>query len=361
MEYLEGQDLRGVLREKGKLTPEEAARVILQIWHALEAAHGEGVIHRDLKPQNIMMDANGRAYVMDFGIARSAHLPGMTQTGALVGSPEYMSPEQAKGVKLGEQSDIFSLGVILYELVIGQSPYYSETPLATLWKRLQEKARPLCEIDPTIPKAFSDIVEKALEVEPENRFANAKEFAQHLESWLGISPSTITPITAPIVAPLEPKGWIGWKHAAIGVSVVLLLTVGGLAVRGRLFSSTTGKAANAPEPLVLAVIPLRNASGDASLNWLGGSFAEVLRTEIGQSAEFRTVSPDRLQQVLSDLRIAPDSEIAPSDLQRIADFTKAKLLVWGQYARVGDKIRIDAKLDDLKGQHTVPLNVEAAG
>jgi len=87
----------------------------------------EGVIHRDLKPQNIMLDANGRAYVMDFGIARSAYLPGMTQTGALVGTPEYMSPEQAKGEKLGERSDLFSLGVILYELVIGQSPYYSDT------------------------------------------------------------------------------------------------------------------------------------------------------------------------------------------------------------------------------------------
>src|SRR5437016_8960336 len=137
MEYLEGQDLRGVLREKGKLTPEEAARVILQICRALEAAHGEGVIHRDLKPQNIMMDANGRAYVMDFGIARSAHLPGMTQTGALIGTPEYMSPEQAKGEKLGEQSDLFSLGAILYVLMTGQSRDYSDTALGTLWKRLQ--------------------------------------------------------------------------------------------------------------------------------------------------------------------------------------------------------------------------------
>ena len=358
MEYLEGQDLREVLREKGKLTPEEAARIILQICGALEAAHGEGVIHRDLKPQNIMMDANGRAYVMDFGIARSAYLPGMTQTGALVGTPEYMSPEQAKGEKLGVQSDLFSLAVILHELVIGQSPYYSETPLATLWKRLQEKAKPLCEIDPTIPKAFSDIVEKALEIEPENRFATAHEFAQHLESFLGISPSMTGSITDQLVVPLPAQKPI-WKYTAI-VAIVVMLAVAGLGLPKKFFPGSSKKAA-APEPLVLAVVPLRNASGDASLNWLGGSLAEVIRTEVGQSAEFRTVSPDRLQQVLTDLRIAPDSEIAPSDLQRIADFTKAKLLVWGQYARVGDKIRIEAKLDDLKGQRTVPLSAEAAG
>jgi len=120
MEYLEGKDLRAVLNEKGKLPPDEAARIILQICRALEVAHGEGVVHRDLKPQNIMLDANGRAYVMDFGIARSAYLPGMTQTGALIGTPEYMSPEQGKGEKLGERSDLFSLGVICYELVTGK-------------------------------------------------------------------------------------------------------------------------------------------------------------------------------------------------------------------------------------------------
>src|SRR6516164_6470260 len=159
--------------------------MMLQICRALEAAHTEGVIHRDLKPHNIMLDKNGRVYVMDFGIARSAYLPGMTQTGALIGTPEYMSPEQAKGEKLDERSDLFSLGVIFYELLAGNSPYYSDTPLATLWKRMQEKAKPLDEIDPTIPKPLSDIVAKALEIEPNDRFSSATEFAQHLESWIG--------------------------------------------------------------------------------------------------------------------------------------------------------------------------------
>src|SRR5258706_8125935 len=221
MDFVEGRDLRQLLAEKGKLAPEQAARIMLQICRALEAAHGEGVVHRDLKPQNIMLDASGRVYVMDFGIARSDYLPGMTQTGALIGTPEYMSPEQAKGEKIDERSDLFSLGVILYELMIGQSPYYSETPLATLWKRIQEKAKSLSEVDATIPKPLSDIVAKALEIEPENRFANAGEFAQHLEVWLGISPSMIGSITDQALAPLRVQKPI-WKYTAIGAIVVLL-------------------------------------------------------------------------------------------------------------------------------------------
>src|SRR4029077_16503087 len=175
MDFVEGQDLRALLLEQGKFPPDKAARLMLQICRALEAAHAEGVIHRDLKPQNIMVSSEGRVYVMDFGIARSAYLPGMTQTGALVGTPEYMSPEQARGEKLTERSDIFSLGVIFYELLTGKSPFPGDAPLATLWKRLQEKPKPPTDIYPTIPKPLNDIVMSALEIEPENRLSSARE------------------------------------------------------------------------------------------------------------------------------------------------------------------------------------------
>jgi serine/threonine protein kinase/Flp pilus assembly protein TadD len=259
MEYLDGRDLRSVLREKGKLPPEEAAKIVLQICRALEAAHSEGVIHRDLKPQNIMLDANGRAYVMDFGIARSAYLPGMTQTGALVGTPEYMSPEQAKGEKLDERSDLFSLGVILYELLIGSSPYHSDTPLATLWKRIQEKAKPLSELDPGIPKPLSDIVAKALEIEPKSRFAHASEFAQHLESWLGISPSMVGSTTYQALVPALPAQKPLWKYAAIA-AIVLLIGVAALGLPRKFFSGSSPKAAHPPVGVLVA--DFTNHTGD---------------------------------------------------------------------------------------------------
>ena len=250
MDFVEGQDLRSLLLEKSKLAPEQAVRIMLQICRALEAAHNEGVIHRDLKPQNIMLDASGRVYVMDFGIARSAYLPGMTQTGMLIGTPEYMSPEQGRGEKLTERSDIFSLGIIFYEMLIGKSPYYSDTPLATLWKRMQEKATPPIVADPTLPQALSNIVVRALEIEPEKRFASAGEMAQQLEIWLGPTAGSST-----IFLP-APRTSAHWKWAA--AALALLLVVGGIVFR--LKGPQKPKAVHAPVSVLVA--DFTNHTGD---------------------------------------------------------------------------------------------------
>jgi len=250
MDFVEGQDLRQLLAEKGKLAPEQAARIMLQICRALEAAHAEGVIHRDLKPQNIMLDASGRVYVMDFGIARSAYLPGMTQTGALIGTPEYMSPEQGRGEKLTERSDIFSLGIIFYELLTGKFPYHSDTPLATLWKRMTEKVTPPAVLDPTLPQELSGIVVQALEIEPKNRFASAGEMAQQLEIWLGPSAGSST-----IFLP-APRISSYWKWASAALAVLLVAAV----ITFRLKGPRKPKAAHPPVSVLVA--DFTNHTGD---------------------------------------------------------------------------------------------------
>jgi len=250
MDFVEGQDLRSLLLEKSKLAPDQAARIMLQICRALEAAHAEGVIHRDLKPQNIMLDASGRILVMDFGIARSAYLPGMTQTGALIGTPEYMSPEQGRGEPLTERSDLFSMGIIFYELLTGKSPYHSDTPLATLWKRMTEKVTPPVVLDPTLPQALSNIVVKALEIEPKNRFASAREMAQQLEIWLGPSAGGETIfLPAPRIKPY-------WKWASAGLAVLLIAGIIGL----RLKYPPKPKAAHPPVSVLVA--DFTNHTGD---------------------------------------------------------------------------------------------------
>ncbi|HLZ92212.1 MAG TPA: protein kinase [Candidatus Acidoferrum sp.] len=251
MDFVEGQDLRVLLLERGKFPAEQAARLMLQICRALEAAHAEGVIHRDLKPQNIMVTPDGRVYVMDFGIARSAYLPGMTQTGALIGTPEYMSPEQARGEKLTERSDLFSLGVIFYELLTAKSPYPSDAALGTLWKRLQEKPKSPTEVDASVPKALSDMVMSALEIEPEKRMASAREMARQLEIWLGPSAGSSTIILpAPRTAPY-------WKWASAALAILLVGAVIAFRLKG------PGKPKTAQAPISVLVGDFANETGNS--------------------------------------------------------------------------------------------------
>ena len=139
MEYVEGQDLYSLLRSGEQLTLERKVKIAREICRALEAAHEQGVVHRDLKPQNIMVENSGRVLVMDFGIARSMEDTGLTNTGALIGTPAFMSPEQAKGEKLDIRSDLFSFGVIFYEMLTGKAPYVAETAVGLLLKRVQER------------------------------------------------------------------------------------------------------------------------------------------------------------------------------------------------------------------------------
>jgi len=183
MEYIDGGDLKSVIIERGKIPPEEAVGIVRQICHALDAAHTEGVVHRDLKPQNIMIDQNDRVVVMDFGIAQSKELPGMTMTGALMGTPEYMSPEQAKGDKTDMRADIFAVGIIFYEMLIGKVPFKAKTVVETMYKRTQERAVPPVDLDSSVPIQANRIVMKCLETDPAARYQSAKELLQDLEAF----------------------------------------------------------------------------------------------------------------------------------------------------------------------------------
>ena len=354
MEFVEGQDLRHLIHEKKKFSPEEAVEIMHQVGQALEAAHSVGVIHRDLKPQNIMRETTGRILVMDFGLARTMEGDGMTQTGALVGTLEYMSPEQALGKELDQRSDIFTAGLILYELLTGKMPFTADSALASLIKRTQERAIPVSDHDHTIPGALSGIVSKCLERDPNLRYQTATELLRDMEAWQGKRAAA----TLGFHADVKPWGQtIPWPLLA-GILTVLVLALLGYTFRRTLFSSSPGKAGPA---VSMAVMPFQNASGDQSWDWLGPSLADMLSTDVGQSSHLRTVSPDRVEQVLHDLRIAPGSIVDSSTLGRIAEFTNADTLVWGQYTRLGDQIRIDATVQDRKHNRTARVQVNAAG
>src|SRR5271166_1619583 len=351
MEFVEGRDLRALIQEKKKFSPEEAVEVMQQVCQALEAAHSVGVIHRDLKPQNIMREESGRILVMDFGLARTMEGDGMTQSGALVGTMEYMSPEQALGKELDQRSDIFTAGLILYEMLTGKMPFKADTALASLIRRTQERAIPVSDHDGSIPGALTGIVSKCLERDPNLRYQSAAEILRDLDSWQGKRAAA----TLGFHADVKPWGQtVPWPLVA-GVLTVLMLAIVGYIYRGKLFP------AKAEAALSLAVMPFQNSSGDQSWDWLGPSLADMLSTDVGQSSHLRTVSSDRMQQVFHDLRIAPNSPVDSSTLGRVAEFTNADTLVWGQYTKLGDQIRIDATLQDRKHNRTIQVKVEAAG
>lgn len=250
MDFIDGQDLRNVLRERGKFEPRHAAEIIEQVCRGLEAAHSEAVIHRDLKPQNIMMDRSGKIIVMDFGIARSTAPGGMTHTGVLVGTPEYMSPEQAKGEKLDARSDLFSVGIIFYQLLTGDIPYKAETSMASLYKRTREKVLPPIELVPETPKALNAIAVRCLEIDKDKRYASAAEILADLELWLG--PRAGTRIVVD-----KKRPWVasaGWATAA----TIVVMASGAFIVREK-----WARAPAAHKEVSLLVADFANRTGDA--------------------------------------------------------------------------------------------------
>jgi len=356
MEFVEGRDLRSMIHEKSKLTVDESVPIILQISAALDAAHTAGVVHRDLKPQNVMSDKDGRVYVMDFGIARSLESQGMTQTGALMGTPEYMSPEQAKGEKVDARSDLFALGIIFYEMLTGISPFKAETAMAMMFKRTQEKATPLVQLNLGIPGVISDIVAKCLEIKPDERYQTAREVINDLEAFTGGAQrgTIIAPSRRISHAPPYQK-WL-----VIGGIVVVLGGGAAYVFRGKLPFSSSSKTAGPAQVLSLAILPFQNASSDAALDYIGPSIAEGLSTDVGQAKSLRTVPPERIYQILHDMRVAPNSVFDPDMMRNVSNISNSDMLVSGRYTIANGKLRIDALLNDLKRDRRVPLVIEDA-
>ena len=182
MEYVSGEDLKSFIKRSGHLTEAKAVSIAEQICQGLAEAHHLGVMHRDLKPQNIMIDREGNARIMDFGIARSLQAQGITGTGMLIGTPEYMSPEQAEGEVVDQRSDIYSLGVILYEMVTGRVPFAGETPLSIALKHINAVPKNPREINTLVSEGLSRTILKCLEKPREKRFQSARELHAELEN-----------------------------------------------------------------------------------------------------------------------------------------------------------------------------------
>ena len=182
MEFVPGEDLKSVLKMMGAMSPAQAVGLAVQICDGLAEAHRLGVVHRDLKPANILVDKEGHARIMDFGIARSARSRGITDTGTMVGTPDYMSPEQTEGRDVDARSDLYSMGVMLFEMATGQLPFEGDTALAVALKHKTERPPDPKSFAPGLPGDLSKIILKCLEKDRSRRYQNAADLRTDMEA-----------------------------------------------------------------------------------------------------------------------------------------------------------------------------------
>jgi serine/threonine protein kinase len=190
MEFLQGRELRDILNDEKLLPVDQVLDIVAQVALGLAYAHEHGIIHRDVKPSNIMVLRDGHAKITDFGIARMASAAVRTQTGMVLGSPKYMSPEQVMGKLTDQRSDIFSLGVMLYEMLTGQPPFTGENVNAIMYQTLNAIPQPPSSLNSAVPDMLNFIVAKALAKDIENRYQNARDLANDLRACRGTVPSS---------------------------------------------------------------------------------------------------------------------------------------------------------------------------
>ncbi len=226
MEYLRGETLTQKIEREGPLPVKEAVRIGIAVADALSYSHAEGIIHRDIKPGNIMIDPHGHVKVTDFGLARAMESSRLTTTGIIIGTPEYMSPEQAQGEPLDGRSDLYSLGIVLYEALTGKIPFEASTPFAVAQKQIYEPLPLPCSIRAEIPKELEAVILKCAEKDPAKRYRSGEDFRNALESFAGrIGLERITPTVAEKGAPQKSilKRIRGGKEALVIASFIAVL------------------------------------------------------------------------------------------------------------------------------------------
>ena len=351
MEFVEGKDLRTLVLERTKFSPEEAVEIIRQVCAALEAAHDAGIIHRDLKPQNIMEDSSGRILLMDFGLARTLDGDKMTQTGALVGTMDYMSPEQALGKDLDQRSDLFTLGLILYELLTGATPFKAESAIASLVMRTQQQATRLIDVDKNIPATLSNIVAKCLEKDVANRYQSVEEFDADLAAWqVGKKNVSATSARHRINRIRE----LPWQQLVIAC-VLILITAGGISwfvIRKQL------AAKSAPHgPISVLVGDFANLTGDPVLD---NTLEPMLGVAL-EGASFINVYSRGDARKLAEKLPRPSDKLDEQTARLVAVNQDVNAIVTGQIDLRGDEYELSAiALDAVSGKVLAKAEVSVA-
>ena len=371
-EYVEGETLRKRL-EKGKLEIAETTDISIQIVSALAAAHAQGIVHRDIKPENLILRSDGIVKLLDFGIAKlnaaaiegqeGRHLPGpglsTSQTGHVVGTVRYMSPEQARGKPLDGRSDLFSLGIVMYEMATGKRAFRGETSSDVIAEILKEEPASLNAVLPDLQPSFEAIVVRAIRKNPEDRYPSASEMLADLREFreevefqekLRASERQSTPPKARRLEAITYGRLKAREHedspairANRTKSSIILFVAAALVLAAGIASTPLIRerwlrSRPAAVPHTLAVLPFRNLRPDPQTDFLGFSLADAIITKLGYVKEL-TVRPSSSVDKYRNQAVDPQAAAAELHVDS---------LLTGNYIRDGDDLRINAQLVDVK-------------
>ncbi len=346
MEFVPGEDLKSILRMMGAMSPAQAVAVAVQICDGLEEAHRLGVVHRDLKPANVLVDKDGHARIMDFGIARSVRSRGITDTGTMVGTPDYMSPEQTEGRDVDGRADLYSLGVMLFEMVTGQLPFEGDTALAVALKHKSERPPDPKSVVPGLPSDLSKIILKCLEKDRSRRYPSARDLRADLEAvGSGLptasrvmarrKPSTSREITVKL--PLNRLLWPAVGVVVLAAAATLLLPVLKKGGAGRAVPKVPGS---------VAVVAFDNQTGDTKYEPLRKVIPSLLITNLENTDLFQVSTWERMRDVLGQMGRKGVDIVGGEDGFDFCRHEGVAFIVVGSVSKVGDTFVTEFKLLD---------------
>jgi serine/threonine-protein kinase len=320
MAFIEGEDVQAKMGS-GPMPIDEALDIAVQVAKGLIRAHSEGIVHRDIKPGNVIVTREGQAKVVDFGLAKLATQTQLTKSGVIMGTVRYMSPEQATGGEVDHRTDIWSLGVMLYEMLSGTLPFRGEVDQAIMYSILNEDPQPVTETRKDIPAALEDIIEKALAKDPQKRYATMDEFLVDLETErdkiaLGVKERQFTGLRK-----LRRR-----KRLTAGVATVLVVAIA--AILAQTFY-TRSMAIDS-----VAVLPFANLSGDEEQEYYSDGMTEQLINEVGKIGALRVISRTTVNQFKKTDKTVPE----------IAAQLQVDAVIEASVIRDGDQVRITAQL-----------------
>jgi serine/threonine protein kinase len=340
MEYIRGEDLKSLIHRMKVLAVGSAVSVGRQIAEGLAEAHKQGIVHRDLKPQNIMIDKDGQAKIMDFGIARSLVGGGITGEGAIIGTPEYMSPEQVEGKPADARADIYALGIILFEMVTGRLPFEGDTPFSIANRQKSEPPPDPRTLNPQIPADLSWLILRCMEKPLEKRYQTSGEVLADLEA-IEVSlpateraatrvPSRTRPRTSrDITVKLTMKRWLVPAATVVVLAGIFLLWL-------FFFRPRPDSGQLASDRPSIAILRVANRSGDKALDDWKENFSTMLYDRLYLSKYIYVAAPEQVTGILARLNLLETSSYTDKNLREVGRLIGVKYLASGYFTRAGE-------------------------